>query len=149
MNSEQPRPNVNDNNELSLMTQHNDSELQHLTPSKIPVNIFKRGKRPAEKKKYAFESKEGVRAYTLRELASEPLNFLDNRPVPEHVRQAFWSYFDSNEDLPRDYQICDINKEFYNVLINEEGWLTDTVILILFKLYLYLFIKVFTVYFVY
>lgn len=101
-------------------------EVEWLTPSKV-VNVPRRVKKLAGKIKSPFVVTTDTRDQ-LRNTLPHSTSFDPKRPVAQVLMDNFDKYIQSDEDEPRDMDICEIKKDFFRDLLDPKGWLTDTVI---------------------
>ena len=102
-----------------------DSEVTYLTPSKV-VQPSPWKKMRARKLKSPFLVTTKTREQ-LKNTLPNPDKFDPNMPIPNDITMKFFEYLEGNEDNLMDYHMCNVDKNFFNVLLKEASWLTDKV----------------------
>ncbi|KAF3445851.1 hypothetical protein FNV43_RR11028 [Rhamnella rubrinervis] len=102
-----------------------DSEVQFVTPSKVP-HCDPRLKKRSDKMKSPFIVTTGTQE-ELKNTLPPPDKFDPKRTVPTEITSKIFNYMTEGEDVYIDYGICEIKKEFFQTLITEAGWLADEV----------------------
>ncbi|KAF3438254.1 hypothetical protein FNV43_RR21015 [Rhamnella rubrinervis] len=102
-----------------------DSEVQFVTPSKVPYCDPQLKKR-SDKIKSPFIVTTGTQE-ELKNTLPPPDKFDPKRTVPTEITSKIFNYMTEGEDVYIDYGICEIKKEFFQTLITEAGWLVDEV----------------------
>ncbi|KAF3443677.1 hypothetical protein FNV43_RR13367 [Rhamnella rubrinervis] len=98
----------------------NDSDVQFISPSKViqwEPCIKKRAgklKSPFVVTTEAWES--------LNKILPPPMDFNPKRPPPDDILMKFFDYLTFDMDEVIDYDICEVNKEFFRDLVQGE-WL--------------------------
>ncbi|KAF3438472.1 hypothetical protein FNV43_RR21234 [Rhamnella rubrinervis] len=102
-----------------------DSEVQFVTPSKVPY-CDPRLKKHSDKMKSPFIVTTGTQE-ELKNTLPPPDKFDPKRTIPTEITSKIFNYMTEGEDVYIDYGICEIKKEFFQTLITEAGWLADEV----------------------
>ncbi|KAF3453790.1 hypothetical protein FNV43_RR04231 [Rhamnella rubrinervis] len=110
--------------DLNMNMVDDDSEVQYITPSKM-VQREPRIKKQSEFLKSPFVMTTDTRETLKNTLPYPPEHFNPKRDFSEELSTNFWTYFTSDMDPLIDMTICDVNKEFFNILLNEGYWLNE------------------------
>ncbi|KAF3441103.1 hypothetical protein FNV43_RR15013 [Rhamnella rubrinervis] len=105
---------VDEDNEClhhQLSVNEGDSEVQYITPSKVP-HCEPRLKKRADKIKSPFIVTTRIQE-ELKNTLPPPDNFDPKRTVPTEITSKIFNYLIEGEDVYLDYGICDIKKEFF------------------------------------
>ncbi|KAF3438482.1 hypothetical protein FNV43_RR21244 [Rhamnella rubrinervis] len=104
----------------------NDSEVQLISPSKV-IQREPHIKKRARKLKLPFVVSIETRE-TLNNIFPPLMDFDPKKPFPDDISMKFFDYLTSEMDEVIDYSICEVNKEFFRDLVQEE-WLNDKVLM--------------------
>ncbi|KAF3449534.1 hypothetical protein FNV43_RR10263 [Rhamnella rubrinervis] len=104
----------------------NDSEVQFITSSKVIVRE-PRIKKSAGKLKSPFIISTETRE-TLKSILPPPMDFDPEWPPPHDISMKFFEFLTSDMDEVIDYDICEVNKEFFRDLVQGQ-WLIDKVLM--------------------
>ncbi|KAF3457403.1 hypothetical protein FNV43_RR02060 [Rhamnella rubrinervis] len=109
---------------LNMNMIDDDSEVQYVTPSKT-VQCELCNKKQSEFLKSPFVVTTDTREILKNTLPYPPEHFNPKRDFFEELSTNFWTYFTSDTDPLIDMIICDVNKEFLNILLNKGYWLNE------------------------
>ncbi|KAF3432501.1 hypothetical protein FNV43_RR27241 [Rhamnella rubrinervis] len=119
MGDEDGAPDLNMN-----IVEYDDSEVQYVTPSKM-VQREPHIKKQSEFLKSPFVVTTNTRETLKNTLPYPPEHFNPKRDFSKELSTNFSMYFTSDMDTLIDMTICDVNKEFFNILLNEGYWLNE------------------------